>query len=342
LSSVPFYWSTSTADGKLQDYLPKAVAEADYIINLAVLKGHSSGISLCSKNHFGTLIRCPDGLTRDQGAQDYYNTHLSLPNASWSPGMGHYRAQVDLMGHREIGGKTVLYMLDGLYSGYYWDAVPVKWTSSPFGDGTNSDWPSSLFGSLDPVAIDSVGYDFLKAEWPNVVSNGGGSSLQGGAEDYLHEAAQADNPSSGTFYDPENDGTAMNSLGVHEHWNNATSKQYSRNLGTGDGIELFTVSNFSGTPAVLTLNRDALNFAYVKGGNMPPSQSFSVSNTGGGTASWIASVDSDWLSCTPSSGTDGAKIAVSVDPTGLAVGTYTATITVTDLNSGGMSLDLTV
>jgi hypothetical protein len=31
---------------------------------------------------------------------------------------------------------------------------------------------------------------------------------------------------------------ALASLGVHEHWNNATDKQYTRNLGMGDGIEL--------------------------------------------------------------------------------------------------------
>ena len=30
----------------------------------------------------------------------------------------------------------------------------------------------------------------------------------------------------------------LESLGVHEHWNNAADKQYSRNLETGDGIEL--------------------------------------------------------------------------------------------------------
>jgi hypothetical protein len=30
----------------------------------------------------------------------------------------------------------------------------------------------------------------------------------------------------------------LQSLGVHEHWNNSTDKQYSRNLGTGAGIEL--------------------------------------------------------------------------------------------------------
>ncbi len=32
----------------------------------------------------------------------------------------------------------------------------------------------------------------------------------------------------------------MTSLGVHEHWNNPVDKQYSRNLGTSEGIELVT------------------------------------------------------------------------------------------------------
>jgi hypothetical protein len=31
------------------------------------------------------------------------------------------------------------------------------------------------------------------------------------------------------------------SLGVHEHWNNPTEKKYSRNLGSGNGIELVAV-----------------------------------------------------------------------------------------------------
>jgi parallel beta-helix repeat protein len=58
----------------------------------------------------------------------------------------------------------------------------------------------------------------------------------------LHEAALADNPPSGTVYDPENDGTRLASLGVHEHWNNPVDKKYSRNLGTGEGIELVSPS----------------------------------------------------------------------------------------------------
>jgi len=142
--------------------------------------------------------------------------------------MGSYDPLVDIIGHEDIGGKTILYIIDGLYGGDKWGATPTKWTSEPF----NNDWPSSIFVCQDPVAIDSVGLDFLRAEWP----------LKDNADNYLHEAALAGNPPSGTFYDPENDGTRLASLGVHEHWDNPANKRYSRNLGTGNGIELLQLS----------------------------------------------------------------------------------------------------
>jgi hypothetical protein len=242
-SAVPFYWSTAAADSKRQDYVPAPFADAQYFINFAVLKGHSSGITVCGKNLYGALLRTPVGSLRGVSDPNYYSMHDSLPNATWSPGMGHYRALVDLMGHRELGGKTLLYLLDGLFAGYYWNSHPYPWKTAPFGDGTHGDWPSSLFASQDPVAIDSVAHDFLKNEWPDVVSGGTGApgSLQNGAEDYLHEAALASAPPSGTAYDPENDGTRLASLGVHEHWNNPQQKLYSRNLGLDQGIELVSL-----------------------------------------------------------------------------------------------------
>jgi hypothetical protein len=131
----------------------------------------------------------------------------------------------------------VLYLVDALFCGYYWDSHPYTWKMPPFGDGLTGDWPSSVFVSLDPVAVDSVGYDFLRHEWPRVVTGNHGQ-LGEGPQDYLHESAQADNPPSGTFYDPGRTGVRLASLGVHEHWNNPIDKQYSRNLGTGSGIEL--------------------------------------------------------------------------------------------------------
>ena len=82
------------------------------------------------------------------------------------------------------------------------------------------------------MAIDSVGFDFINAEW-GVYAN---------TDNYLIEAAEANNPPSGTYYAPNQDGVRLPSLGTHEHWNNSTAKQYSRNLSTsGTGIELFNV-----------------------------------------------------------------------------------------------------
>jgi hypothetical protein len=237
-STTPLYWSTAAAAGSDTDYLPVSFVQAHYVINFAVLKGHGSGMTACGKNHYGSLIRNPVGA--EWGVyKNYYDLHNDLPDAGYSPGQGRYRTLVDLMGHEELGGKTVLCLIDALFAGFYWEGTPFKWDLAPF----NGDWPSSLFASQDPVAIDSVAHDFLYAEWPDVVSGGYNppGSLGGGAEDYLHEAALANSPPSGTFYDPEGDGTALQSLGVHEHWNNSTDKQYSRNLGTGNGIELVLV-----------------------------------------------------------------------------------------------------
>jgi parallel beta-helix repeat protein len=225
-STVPFYWSTPKANGRMQDYVLRSYVDAEYFINLASLKGHynQAGITLCGKNHYGSL--------RGPTAGGYYNMHSDSPfSVSQS---GRYRNMVDLMGHDQVGGKTFLCLVDGLYAGKhalgYPNNLPRKWQMAPF----NNDWPSSLFASQDQVAIDSVGFDFLVAEWPE--ANG---PAHAGADDYLHEAALADNPPSGTFYDPEGDGTRAASLGVHEHWNNTADKRYSRNLGTGGGIELF-------------------------------------------------------------------------------------------------------
>jgi len=221
-SKVSVYWS-SNPQGSLRDYVPVCFAEADYLINLANLKAHTdAGVTLCAKNHYGSLVRWP-------AQSGYYDLHTSALDS----GTGKYRNLVDLMGHAHIGGKTMLYLIDGLYAGVHpRDQAPRKWSSEPF----SSDWTSSLFASQDPVAIDSVAFDFLWTEWSDYPH-------KSGADDYLHEAALADNPPSGTFYDPDRYGnvTRLPSLGVHEHWNNPQEKKYSRDLGTGEGIELIAL-----------------------------------------------------------------------------------------------------
>jgi hypothetical protein len=265
LSTVKFYWSAPEAGQYTeQDYVPAPFAQADYIINFAVLKGHSFGITVCGKNLYGALLRCPDGYYRDANGKDkggmrnYLDMHNSGPGFGGTQRMGKYRAIVDLLGHRELGDKTLLFLIDGLFAGYYWDSHPHKWKTPPFGDGVNGHWPSSLFASQDPVAIDSVTYDFLLNEWPAVVTSGGGAPnrLNGTAEDYLHEAALANAPLSGTRYDPDRNGIGLTSLGAHEHWNNTTDKKYSRNRGLSQGIELVALQVRYEPPALTLLKGD--------------------------------------------------------------------------------------
>jgi hypothetical protein len=221
LSQTPLYWS-ARPEGREQDFVPVQYAEAKYLINMANLKAHTmAGVTLTAKNHFGSLIRTPP-------QRGYFDMHAST--AGRNPGMGKYRDLVDLIGHAHLGGKTLIYFIDGLYPGVHpIENFPRKFSAPPF----NGSWGASLFASEDPVAIDSVGLDFLAAEWDNY-------PRMNGVDDYLHEAALAANPPSGTFYDP-NHATAttrLASLGVHEHWNNPQERKYSRNLGKSEGIEL--------------------------------------------------------------------------------------------------------
>jgi hypothetical protein len=111
-------------------------------------------------------------------------------------------------------------MIDTLYGADGPDSTPSKWKMWPF----STNWPASLFVSQDGVAIESVGFDFINREW----------GCAAYTDNLMHEAALANNPPSGKTYGPA-------SLGVHEHWNNATDMQYCRNLGRSNGIELVRV-----------------------------------------------------------------------------------------------------
>ena len=215
-NAIPFSITSHNASG-----LDTTVIEAAYLIDAALLKGHvSTTVTLCAKNLFGATSINPDW---------HKNAHDGFPHNG--DGSASYSAFVDFLGHKDLGEKTMLFLVDGLYGSDNADGPPSrKWKMAPFNDA----WPNSIFMSLDGVAIDSVGFDFLTSEWPDLpdIAN---------ADNYLREAALANDPPSKTLYDPERDGIRCRSLGVHEHWNNGTDKKYSGNLGKAQGIELFQV-----------------------------------------------------------------------------------------------------
>jgi hypothetical protein len=88
-------------------------------------------------------------------------------------------------------------------------------------------------------------------------------------------------------------------------------------------------------PPVLAITPSSLTFAATVGGAAPPAQGVTVSNTGGGTLSFTATDDQTWLSASPASGSAPGTVNVSVDPTGLAAGTYTGTVTIAAAGATG-------
>jgi uncharacterized protein (DUF362 family) len=210
-------------------YQPLCVVNAKYRISYALLRGHEiCGITCCTKNNNGTIY-WPG---RNYWGPSVYHNYITK-----SRGFPAYNAFVDILAHNQIGGKHLLSFLDGIYSAEQSETNVVRWKS--LGDH----WASSVFMSQDPIAIDSVALDFIRNEPNEFGVHSTYRNDQGVADNWMHEAALIGNAPSGTKYDPEQDGTFVTkSLGVHEHWNNATEKKYSRNLGKKEGIELLAVS----------------------------------------------------------------------------------------------------
>lgn len=229
------FYSDKSETEKLYDICQNA----NYLINVANFKPHlRAGITLTAKNHFGS-----------QTVLSANHLHHSLVSPlaegnATNAGYRKYRVLVDLMGSKYLGNNTILFLVDGLWGGGSAEVgPPVKYMMAPF----NNDWCKSIFISQDQVALESVCYDFLRAEWngSNIhdPSNNKNETMPNvnGVDDYLHQAADNKNWPDDIIYDPDNNGKPLISLGVHEHWNNANDKQYSRNLGKDRGIELVSI-----------------------------------------------------------------------------------------------------
>jgi len=220
------------SDKVIKSTLPQQFLDAAYVINIPCLKSHDEGgITMIAKNHQGSFLEKGD----DPKGQYAIKMHYSL--AKNSRGMGKYRHTVDYMGHEQTGGKGLIYIIDGIWGGESWQGWIKKFKSDPF----NNDYPNSILVSQDPVALESVCYDVLFHEYLTDSSkNSYPIQFKEEIADHLSQCASSNYWPQDIEYDPEGDGTPIGSLGVFEHWNNASDRQYSRNLGVGNGIELIT------------------------------------------------------------------------------------------------------
>ena len=231
----PIRFANPSVPGSARAYVPRSVTEAKYLVNMALFRAHSLfGVTFCGKNHFGSIYWPSNGGWTPSPLHNFGSRDLA---------MGSYNCLVDLIGSPHLGGKTLLYLIDAVYGARNQSAEVMRFAS--FGEK----WTSSIFVSQDPVAIDSVALDFVRNELKATDCTGRG------VDNYLHEAAMANNPPSGSVYDPDGDGRRLESLGVHEHWNDVVDKKYSRNLGTGDGIELVVPALTSDNGPVRNLNK---------------------------------------------------------------------------------------
>lgn len=102
---------------------------------------------------------------------------------------------------------------------------------------------------------------------------------------------------------------------------------------------------FSITPSTqpnIALSRTQLNFGSRIQGVTTTGQAFLITNSGVGTLNWSITDNRVWLSCNPTSGNNSGVVKVNVNPSGLAAGTYTGTITVTDPQAGNSPQHLVV
>ena len=112
-NSIPFSITSRNATG-----LDTTVVEAAYLIDAALLKGHvSSGVTLSAKNLFGATSIFTDW---------HKNAHDGFRHNS--DGSASYSAFVDYLGHKDLGEKTILFAVDGLYGSDNADGPPqLKW-----------------------------------------------------------------------------------------------------------------------------------------------------------------------------------------------------------------------
>ncbi len=97
-------------------------------------------------------------------------------------------------------------------------------------------------------------------------------------------------------------------------------------------VQTVSVVTPEGVPIpTMVISRERFNFTYIMGASPPPSQTLRIGNSGAGSLNWTATDDAEWLTCNPPSAMGNAVVTILIDPTGLAVGTYNATITISDL-----------
>lgn len=170
-SSLTVDFGTLKSRGLQDRLLTDVLADATYLINVPIMKGHSGegGIPFSGvfKNHLGSI----NYVYASNGA-DSIHDYITPSNSRYDRNNS---ALVDIYLNANIANKTVLTMMDGLFGSLWNQGADNNW--STFGGKANS-----LFFAIDPVALDTILADIVRAE---------GRFSTSRAYDFLYEAQTA-------------------------------------------------------------------------------------------------------------------------------------------------------
>lgn len=191
-SLVHFY-----AEGNVVVRPAEALVQATHIINMPQLKGHGgASVTLSLKNHWGSAIL---GTGSDpQASREAWHKYLyqGMPEYAQNRNNGGSSPLVGIGLNPIILYKTRLIIGDGLFGNATLNYVQPEVFKS-FGNQP----PETLFFGVDPVAVDSVMFDYLQRECSQ-------RGLAARNDDLLVEA--------GSY-----------GYGVHEHWDGDSTRKYS-------------------------------------------------------------------------------------------------------------------
>lgn len=139
--------------------------------------------------------------------------------------------------------------------------------------------------------------------------------------------------------------TCLNDVSDQAFANVSYPEGWKGNVLYGNGtIKIQLVPQGESRP-VLDLNPKSLSFSVKASEPNPAASAVQVKNVGYGTSNWTAAVREpapSWISLSNATGSDDDSFLVSIDRQGLATGTYTAYVDVTDAEAANSPLTLMV
>lgn len=131
----------------------------------------------------------------------------------------------------------------------------------------------------------------------------------------------------------------------------ANYKNWSQNSATVQAARLSlgqTLNSLSGGSAPMTISANPLSLTFNStedgAANAAP-ENVAISASNGGSTSFTVSIKTNngaWLAATAAQGTTPASVGITVNPSGLAAGTYSGSVTVASANAGSVTVPVTL